>query len=303
MREALEILPKEMQNALRQVPAEGLEEIRIRLQRPLECLVRGKPHFVDYLPNAEDAMYMLNKLSHYSIYTMEEELKRGYVTLRGGHRVGLAGKVITEKGSVKLIRDVTSFNIRIARQKLGIAEPLLPYVYNGRWRNTMIIGPPQTGKTTLLRDAARIMSTGTASIPSAKVGIVDERSEIAGCVKGVPQYELGMRADVLDACPKAEGMMMLIRSMSPEVLIVDEVGRLEDSEAILEAVHAGVQLFVTAHGHAYEDLWKRPSLRSLLEQGVFERYIELSRLHGPGTVKAIRDEQGRPLPKESVVRA
>ncbi len=298
MKDVLDVLPKEIEFIIEQLPSslkEQMEEIRIRIHRPLECIINGKPQFFHYTVTLEDGVYLLNKLSQYSIYTMEEELKRGYVTLRGGHRVGLAGKVITEKGTVKMIRDVASFNIRIAREKVGIAAPLVPYLYRERWLNTMIIGPPQTGKTTLLRDFARLMSTGMKepSIPSCKVGIVDERSEIAGCVKGVPQYQLGTRVDVLDACPKAEGMMMLIRSMSPDILIVDEIGHKEDSEAIMEAVNAGVQLFVTAHGYEYGDLFKRPSLKKILELDVFERFVELSKTKGPGTIMNIKNEHGK----------
>jgi stage III sporulation protein AA len=224
---------------------------------------------------------------------LEEELKKGYITVRGGHRVGLSGRVITEDGRVKAIRDVTSFNIRIAKEKVGIAERYVPYLFQEKWMNTLIIGPPQTGKTTLLRDFARVISSGFQHIESRKVGIVDERSEIAGCVKGVPQHQLGERIDVLDACPKAEGMMMMIRSMSPDVLIVDEIGTKEDAEAVMEAVHAGVQLFVTVHGYRVSELLKRPTLKMLIESNVFDRFIELSRKDGPGTVQQILNQHGQ----------
>ncbi|WP_453997594.1 stage III sporulation protein AA [Bacillus nitroreducens] len=306
MKEIIEVLPKSIASLLvKYTPerTENMEEIRIRVSRPLETIENGRPIYHNYHVTGEDAIQLLNKLGQYSIYTLEEELKRGYVTIQGGHRVGLAGKVITENGRVKAIRDVTSFNIRIAKQKIGVATPLAPYLFDSYWKNTIIIGPPQTGKTTLLRDLARMISSGieTRQIPAMKVGIVDERSEIAGCVKGVPQATLGPRVDVLDACPKAEGMMMMIRSMSPDVLIVDEIGREEDSQAIMEAVNAGVSLIVTAHGHQVSDLMKRPSLEKVIKAGVIERYVELSRTKGPGTIRNILGPNGKHLlPKVSV---
>lgn len=295
MDRVIKMLPVRIAEQLQQLPPHQLnemEEIRIRINRPIEVSVAGLPKFLPYVVNGEDCVHLLNKISHFSIYTLEEELKRGYVTVSGGHRIGLAGKVILENGVVKAIRDVSSFNIRIAREKIGIADKLLPYIYENGWRHTMIIGPPQTGKTTLLRDIARIISGGDSTLPPSKVGIVDERSEIAGSVDGVPQLTFGPRVDVLDACPKAEGMMMMIRSMSPDVLIIDEIGRKEDCDAIMEAIHAGIKLIMTTHGNSLLEVQNRPILKPLIDTGIFHRYIELTRGDGPGTITSIKNERG-----------
>lgn len=295
-----QFLPGRIAGLITELPIhlqEEMEEIRFRIKRPIEISARGKPHFLPYIFTKEDADQFIAKLANHSFYTLDEELKKGYVTIEGGHRVGLAGKVILENGMVKAIRHLASFNIRIAREKNGIAEKYIPFLFQQGWKNTVIIGAPQTGKTTLLRDMARLISTGNKrfGIPAMKVGIVDERSEIAGCVQGIPQLHFGPRVDVLDACPKAEGMMMMIRSMSPEVLIVDEIGREEDSLAIMEAVNAGITLIMTTHGSTMAEVKKRPLLKRIIDQHVFERFIELSRGKGPGTVMSISDQNGHAL--------
>lgn len=290
-----------------------IEELRIRQNRPLEIICSGKSGFIRtdsrvtaepkdaYHPSQDDCAKLLDLLTNHSVYSYEEELKRGYITIAGGHRVGLAGRTVLEQGQVKLLREISSFNIRIARERIGCASSLLPILAdeNGGIRSALLVSPPQHGKTTMIRDLARLISTGSApglrSQRGRKVGIVDERSEIAACVKGVPTFDVGPRTDILDRCPKAEGMMMMIRSMSPEVLIVDEIGREEDALAVNEALHAGISVLSTAHAAGIEDIQRRPVLHHLFLAGAFSRYIVLRKTSGGVQPAAVYDSSGKPI--------
>ncbi|GAA3405479.1 stage III sporulation protein AA [Paenibacillus hodogayensis] len=318
MQPILAFLPATIRGLIERLPDEArdrLEEIRIREARPLELVIDGDSRFVTplgtlsaepdngYRPSKEDGLKLLDLLTNHSLYTFEEELRRGYITVAGGHRVGLAGKTVLERGEVKHIRDVGSFNIRVARAIPGIGRTLLPALWDEAARNvhqTLIVSPPRQGKTTLIRDLARMISAGAESSggparTGLRVGIIDERSEIAACVKGVPAFDLGPRTDVLDGCPKAEGMMMMIRSMSPEVLVVDEIGREADAAALQEALHAGVRVIATAHGRNAADIGDRPVMRRMIADRMFARIVELSRTPREGTRYTVRDEAGRKL--------
>ncbi|GFN30535.1 stage III sporulation protein AA [Paenibacillus xylaniclasticus] len=295
------LLPTELSEALSRLPAsvmDGLEEIRIRENRPLEVWTGGGSAFVTpggklqnspdgaIKPSADMCRRLLERMTNHSVYAMEEELRRGYITVEGGHRIGLAGRTVLEDGKVRSIRDIGGFNVRIARDAAGVSLPVLPMLidrYRQTISSTLIIGAPRQGKTTFIRDLARAVSYGRWRLPHAegwpgrKVGIVDERSEIAACVRGVPTFDVGPRTDVMDACPKAEGMMMMIRSMSPEVLVVDEIGRDEDVEAIREAARAGVAVIATAHAGSWQEAAARPAIRRLLQDNAFARGVVLRR--------------------------
>jgi len=288
------------------------EEIRLRHSRPLILIWAGGESFLGargpvptpreaYLASGEDLEKTIELLSSYSLYAFEEELRQGYLTIPGGHRVGLAGRTVVEGGRVKVLRDISSLNFRLARQVKGTGEKVLAFIFDrrmGRIMHSLVISPPQGGKTTLLRDLARLISEGAGILGQAgkKVGIVDERSELAGCYRGVPQLDVGFRTDVLDGCPKAEGIMLMLRSLSPQVIITDEIGRGEDVKAIEEAVHAGVSVIASAHGSSLEEICQRPIMGGLLQKNYFERLIFLSNNRGPGTLEMIIEgERGLPL--------
>lgn len=291
------ILPGGIRNSLEQSGAdmEQATELCIRAGQPVYVQTGGKEIRIGHTATKEEIKEILNYMSRYSLYAFEEEMKRGFLTIEGGHRVGLAGKTITEKDRVKNIRYVSSVHIRIAHEVRGCADPVLPYITRQKELcHTLIISPPGCGKTTLLRDIIRQVSDGNRYVKGCTVGIVDERSEIAGCYMGVAQNDIGTRSDVLDACPKAEGLIMLIRSMTPRVAAADEIGTGEDVRAVEYALHCGCRILATAHGDSFEELREKPELGRLLKNGRFERYIVLKRGSTPGEVKGIYDRQGQP---------
>lgn len=309
------VLVPAVRNIIEQLPQEILkkiEEIRLRHNKPLsihwsegEAFLNQKGETVlageAYLPGKEDLQKSLELISGYSLYAHEEEVRQGYLTVPGGHRVGLAGRVVVEGKKIKCIRDISSLNFRIARQVKGAGEKILPFLIDRRRGcvlHSLIISPPQGGKTTLLRDLARLISTGggVLGLMGQKVGVIDERSEIAGCFQGTPQLDIGERTDVLDSCPKAEGIMLMLRALSPQIVITDEIGNEQDVEAIKEAIYCGVTVIASAHGSNLEEVCNRPVLGKLIQGNYFERLIFLSSSRGPGTVEIILEgERGLPL--------
>lgn len=307
--EILPVLPNKIRELITELPGDildQLEEIRLRQGRPLvvgltrdDVMVTelGQPSSVaefSYIVTDKDLVRAVQLISGSSIYAFEEEIRNGFITIKGGHRVGISGKVIVDRGKVKTIKYISSLNIRIAREIVGVADRVLPYLINPvtkKFHHTLIISPPRCGKTTLIRDIIRQLSTGIPALEfkGCTVGVVDERSEIAGCFNGVPQKDVGYRTDVLDGCPKAEGMMMMIRAMGPQVIATDEIGRQEDALALEEALNAGITVLTTAHGRDPEEISQRPVLRCIMEKGIFERLVILGRSKGVGTVEDIID--------------
>lgn len=281
----------------------SLEEVRLRVGRPLFVHFGGAEGMVSrhgglsadprlaYLVTPEDCRTALQRFTSSSLYAREDELRNGYLTLPGGHRVGLVGRAVLDGGRLRTLRDIGGLNFRLAREVRGAADRVLPQLLapGGGIASTLILSPPQAGKTTLLRDLCRQVSEGRPDLGlvGRKVVVVDERSEIAGCCEGVPACDVGPRTDVLDGCPKAEGLSLVLRAMSPEVVVTDELGRPEDVAAVQEAVRCGVALFTSAHAADLEEAGRRPALAQLLAEGCFARVVVLSRRRGPGTVEGV----------------
>ena len=241
---------------------------------------------LDTPPVGEDELRQaVENATQSSAHTALDRVRQGFVTLRGGHRVGLCGSVVKKDGQIVTLRDISSLSIRVARPVVGQARGLLPQLMErGIFLSTLILAPPGVGKTTLLRDLVRTLSDGDTG-PPLRAGVADERGEIAALWQGEPQLYVGRHTDVIDGCAKAEGLSILIRGMNPQVAAVDEITAPADARAIADAAGCGVALIATAHGAGAEDLKRRPVYRALLAGGVFRRLVVLECREGKRTAR------------------
>lgn len=307
--EILRIFPDNMKSRWDQalLRADKLQEIRLGVGQPVRLIYSGEEKFLsgrgilctdirDYWYLTEKEMdEIIRNICRYSMYAFENEIRQGFLTVPGGHRVGMAGQVVlNEDGAIRNITHIRFLNIRISHEIIGAATEAMPYLYeNDRFLNTLLVSPPGCGKTTMLRDIVRQVSEGNPYGTGRQVGVVDERSEIAGSFMGIPQNRVGIRTDVLDGCPKVQGMMLLMRSMAPAVVAVDEIGGYEDMKAILSVLQCGSSVAATIHGNSMEDVAKR--IRT--GQKFFERYLFLEKEQGICQIREILDRDGKRVHK------
>ena len=272
-KEILRYFPVEICNLIDNSLVEDVCEIRIRINRPIILKSKNKEIIINHTIKKEEIERIFESICGNSVYAFEEEISNGFITISGGHRVGISGKPLYKNSKIYMIKDISGLNFRIAREVIGFANSIIPKIkINNEFVSTLIISPPGIGKTTLLRDLVRQISNS-----GYNVSLIDERSEIASCYKGIPQNDIGDRTDIMDAVYKVDGIKMMVRSMRPDFVATDEIGTDEDAEAIFYAVNCGTKILATAHGNKVEDLYKSKKMKEILECNIFEKIVLMSK--------------------------
>ena len=272
MEEVLDYLAENIKNEIKKYISnvQDIEEIRLRTNKPIILKNSSGNNLLIHIVSKEELLETFQKVCEQSIYSYQKQICEGFITIKGGHRVGITGSCVIENEKIININYISSLNIRIAREKKDVSNNILNYILNENdVNNTLIISKPGCGKTTILRDLVRKIST------KKTCGIVDERGEIAAMYKGEPQNDIGILSDVMDNCTKSDGMKMLIRSMSPEVIVCDEIGSKQDIEAINYAMCSGVKGIFTAHGNSLEEIKLNEQIKELLEKYIVQIIIIL----------------------------
>ncbi len=283
----LSCLPQALQEELNTLSIPSLLEIRLRANRPVQFKALSCLHQGTFVPDSGQVQRISETLSEHGLYARYDEARRGFITLRGGHRLGLCGKVQWERDEAVQLCDIASVCLRIAREHKGACKPLLPYIKAlSKVPSILILGAPTTGKTTLLRDLARNFSDN-----GIMVGMNDERGELAACQNGVPQLDVGFSTDVLDGCQKAYGIRWLIRSMAPQLIVTDEISGMEDTAAILDAKASGIAVMASVHAGSIADIFSRTDFGLLCHQKAFDMMVQL-KTDSVGSVEEVYNREG-----------
>ena len=279
-RKALRLLPASLRLAaaeLAESEKAKTEELRLRAGSNISAVIGGEERSVAprvYITPAELQM-VLEIATRSSVHSYGESIRQGFVTAEGGCRLGLCGAAVSEDGKISAMRRLSSVCIRIPHEKQGCADAVLPRLSEGGFKSTLIVSPPGGGKTTLLRELIRLMGD-----KGVRVALADERGEVAGCFEGRPSFDIGAATDVLTGAPKSEGVYLLLRAMSPQLIAFDEITAPADAAACEECANCGVKLLATAHGTDLEDMHERPLYRRLIERRVFKRAVFIENCGG-----------------------
>ena len=302
VKQIINILPKRIKKIIGEFSKEEFDrfqEIRLRAERPVVIIINGTSYFINsnfkltaFLPDNpvkvsfEEVTESFNNACGYSVHSHLKSISAGYVTLSTGDRVGIAGEAICEDDKIIGVKNISSLNIRIAREHKNSAEEIMKYIYTGSLNSIIVAGEPLSGKTTMLRDIARRLSGENLS-KYYKTVIVDERNEISGSNGGKYNNDLGMNTDVLTGYPKKEGIICALRSLSPDIIICDEVGDIEEVSAIEQGLNCGVKFIVSVHASSRDELILRPQIRRLIKSGCFDKIVLLNNAARPCTINKI----------------
>ena len=285
--QAIACLPEERAAALSRVAEqERIEELRLRCGEAPSVRIGGAERPLSLAPvTADELRETVSRAARYSVHSYAESMRQGFLPLEGGHRLGLCGTAVAENGSVTGVRRISSLNLRVARQIDALDDIIAPYIGEGAPFSLLVLAPPGCGKTTLVREWVRLVSDAGYT-----TAVADERGEIAGLAEGVPQFRIGRCTDILEGCTKKQAALMLLKTMSPALVAMDEITSPEDIEAVALCAHCGTAVLAAAPAAGPSDLRRRPLYRRLLSLGVFEWVLTIEQKDGKRSYRMEKTE-------------